>query len=95
MDTKVTALNGQSLADICLQETGTIAGLFELAMANGKSITDVPEPGERLVIPESIETVREVRNYFKAHNIRPVTGLEVPEPQTLFEMGLFEMGLFD
>lgn len=100
MESKTTALDGQTLVDLTLQETGTLSGLFELAMANGKSITDVPEPGEKLKRLGDEETGRlgdgRILNYYKAHDIRPVTRLAMgPESTTLFEDGLYDEGLFE
>jgi hypothetical protein len=93
---KVTALEGQTLADIAIQETGTVEGLFELAMANAKSITDLPTAGEKLAVPEDLPNVREIADYYRARDIRPVTRIEeVVDNETLFDAGLFDPGLFD
>lgn len=98
MENKVTALAGQTLADIAVQETGTLESIFDLAMANNGGITDIPLPGAKLVVPETTAKVREIANYYRARNIRPVTRIEVESgtvDQDLFEDGLFYPGLFD
>lgn len=104
MENKVTVLHYQSLLDICLQTTGSIEGIFAFALLNGMSITDLPEPGNILSIPVSKEDGNEalgddrILNYYRAHDIRPVTGLKAGGNgnggNCLFAGGMFEAGLF-
>lgn len=97
MENKITALQGQTLIDLTLQTTGSIEGLFEFAAANGRSITDLPVPGEVLKqVQHDKNENRQIMNYYRAHDIRPVTRLEMgPESETLFEEGLYEEKLFE
>ncbi|RFM32266.1 hypothetical protein [Chitinophaga silvisoli] len=43
----------QCLLDISMQEKGSIAALFDFAVANGRSITDEFIAGESLLIPDT------------------------------------------
>lgn len=48
----VTALHGQTLIDITIQELGDAERLFEVAMLNGKSITGSVTAGEAILVPD-------------------------------------------
>lgn len=50
----------QSLMDIALQECGDATALFEIAMLNGISPTEMPIPGTAIKVP----------NPFKKNNVR-------------------------
>lgn len=69
---EVKVLNRQSLLDIALQETGTIEAAFEIAVANGISITDYV-PGVTLSIPDSSPMNEPILSYYKSNNINPAT----------------------
>ncbi|MDF7813600.1 hypothetical protein [Hymenobacter sp. YC55] len=85
---------GQSLLDICLQELGTLDALFDLADANGISITELLTPGQVLQVPASALSRPEVAAYFAgrqqrinvADTILPA-GVVVPpvEPATMLD----------
>ncbi|GAB6121662.1 hypothetical protein [Dysgonomonas termitidis] len=70
METK--ALNSQSLPDLSLQESGTLEGLFPLAVANNLSITDALEPGQAIERTDVIQ--REIQSYYTIRNLHPATG---------------------
>ncbi|MHA3046007.1 hypothetical protein JSO59_001360 [Riemerella anatipestifer] len=72
---QITALHNQTLLDVCLQHTGTIEGVFELAMANDLSITDDVQAGAVLQLPEGIKTDRDIFNYYTSKNIQPATAI--------------------
>lgn len=100
MENKTTALDGQTLFDLTLQTTGSLSRLFEFAAANGKSITDLVVPGEKLKRWGDGAAERgggqRILDYYQAHDIRPVTRLAMgPESDTLFEDGLYDEGLFE
>lgn len=79
MENEVTVLQYQSLLDICLQTTGNIEGILELAMKNGMSCSDLPQAGTK-VIPIDKETGdRRILEYYKANGIRPATGYQISE----------------
>lgn len=69
---EVTVLNKQSLLDVALQHTGTVANAFDIAVANQISVSDFVEPGSVLIIPEVILNV-EILNYFKVKKLKPAT----------------------
>lgn len=72
---KIRVAPGQNLWDVCLQYTGTSAGLFDLALANDLSPTDTLRPGQQLELPDSMETDANMRDYFRTHGIEPATAL--------------------
>ncbi len=101
---EITVLNNQSLFDISVQEYGTIEGVFEIALANGLSVTDKLTVGQKLKIPEIdpalIQT--EIVDYYRRNDIHPATGdydlsLFAFEQQQNFEdmKILFSWGLKD
>ncbi len=72
----VTVLHNQSLLDISIQAYGSIAYSFELALANGLSITSVLEPGQQLEVPELQTATADIRDYYAAHGVRPATAIK-------------------
>jgi len=84
----VIILNNQTLLDIAIQEYGTIESVFELAMANNLSITDMLSAGQKLVLPEvsiigvPISKNVEILNYYKKNDIHPATAMPI-EPITM------------
>ncbi len=72
----VTVLNNQSLWDIAIQEYGTVEAVFELAQANGLSVTDTLTAGQVLNVPEvdPALTQPEIVDYYRRNGIRPATG---------------------
>lgn len=72
---QIIVLHNQSLLDVCLQHTGSIEGVFELAMANDLAITDVVEAGAVLQLPEGIALDKDILNYYTAKGIQPATAI--------------------
>ena len=76
---KTTVLSQQSLFDIAIQTTGDASAAFELAVANGISITDELETGQELT-PVNM-AVKEITGYYANRRLKPATGLtemEIP-----------------
>ncbi|MDR3287049.1 MAG: LysM domain-containing protein [Prevotellaceae bacterium] len=75
---QTTVKNRQTLLDIAVQEMGSAEAVFELAAANNLSITDEPENGQILQIPQSTgEYVpRQIVNYYNVNKIKPATAIE-------------------
>jgi hypothetical protein len=77
---------GQSLLDVCLQELGTLDALFDLADANGLSITAPLRPGQVLQVPASALSQPQVAAYFSSRqqriNVGAVVGTTHWEPPT-------------
>lgn len=69
---KVTAKDGQTLADIAIQEYGSLSAVVELAKVNGMAISDVPSAGTELSLPEKIYN-KAMQNYCKANGVEPAT----------------------
>jgi len=74
-------LNNQSLVDVALQEYGSIEGLVDIALRNGKSITSDLQVGEVLQIGEVIS--KDVAQYFKVNNLKVATGAEMFYPTAI------------
>ena len=51
---EVTVKDGQTLADIAVQEHGTWEAALDMAMENGVSLTDTLEAGRTLRLPEGV-----------------------------------------
>jgi len=73
--TTITA--GQSLADVAVQELGSLEALFDLADAAGLPITAALTPGQPLEVPASAGALPELAAYFASRAQRLNTG-EVP-----------------
>jgi hypothetical protein len=72
-----TVQQGQSLMDMAIQHTGDMAGLFEIAKANGISITTEILPGARLNIPPALN--KDAVKYFAEKQITIATDEEISE----------------
>lgn len=64
---------GQSLLDIATQEAGTMGALFDLATANGQSITDNLSPGNNVEVPEAMTIKKRDAAYMKDNDLHPGT----------------------
>lgn len=80
---KVIVLHNQSLLDACLQHTGTIESLFDLALANDLSVTDDLTAGQGFEIPSNAQKDKDILNYYTAKNIQPATGFTQTDLQIL------------
>lgn len=69
---KVTVIVGQTLADIALQEYGTIEAMPLIAYASGISLSAEVEPGQVLECPDKVYDTY-LQNYAKSNNIKPAT----------------------
>lgn len=69
---KTTVKDGQTLADIAIQEFGTLEALPDLARVNSLSMSDVPSPGTVLALPETTYNLT-MQRYCKAHDVSPAT----------------------
>lgn len=78
---KIRVLHSQSLLDISLQHTGTAESVFELALANGLSLTDNLSAGTFLSFEEDIQPEKEILNYYTAKKIHPATAFSAQDEQ--------------
>ena len=58
---EVTVKDGQTLADIAVQEHGTWEAALDMAMENGVSLTDTLEAGRTLRLPEGEKLLQGTR----------------------------------
>ena len=70
----VKVLHNQSLLDIAIQETGTLESLFDLALANGISITEDNLSNQDLKT-ESNFIDADILGYYSSKKILPATSL--------------------
>ncbi len=80
---QIIVLHSQSLLDLCLQHTGSLEGLFELALENHISITDELSVGQTLEVPDGIATDREILSYYTACGLQPATAFTEEDKQIL------------
>lgn len=93
---KILIHTHQSVSDVAIQFTGTVAGLFDVALANDIGITDQLNAGDTLIIGEVYD--EQITNYFYSRGITPANEdrpLILKSEQKLFENGLFANGLFE
>lgn len=93
-----TVLHNQSLLDFAIQHTGSAQNAFEIAMANGISITDQLTAGTELTVPESVVMDVDIRNYYQSKAIQPATAITTfiidGEPETELE-GISYWAIYD
>lgn len=70
MKTKVK--DGQTMVDIAIQEFGSWEAMVAIAQKNGISITEIPEPGTKLTLPEGTWN-RVMQNFCKNNDVSPAT----------------------
>ena len=69
---EVQVKDGQTLADIAIQEYGSLEALPVLAAANAIGMTDTLEAGSRLQRPD-VSHNRLIQQYCKANDVSPAT----------------------
>ena len=70
MDTVVK--DGQTLADIAVQEFGTLEAITDIAVMNGIGVSDVPDAGTVLLLPDRVYD-RVMQEYCKVNGVSPAT----------------------
>lgn len=70
----VTVLNGQTLADIAIQEYGSLEAVFLLAAENDISPTAILQPGMELQRPDIVVN-QEMETYCKNNGVSPATDI--------------------
>lgn len=89
---------GQTLLDVAMQHAGQIDTLFMIAEDNGRSITDLLQPGGSLEIDNDQENINKKNlDYYNANKVSPSSNpsvapegldfeyLEYPEPEFIIE----------
>lgn len=64
--------DGQTLADVAIQEFGSWEAMIAIARENNLSMTEVPKAGTELVMPDSTWN-RLMQNYCRDNNVSPAT----------------------
>lgn len=64
--------DGQNLADIAIQEYGSLEALVDLAAENGISVTTDLKAGQELTISKRFYN-KQMMSYCKSHSIHPAT----------------------
>lgn len=65
----VNAIENQTLFDLSIEQTGSVLSVIEIALANGRSITDDLSPGNKLNARiEGIYFIKDIAEYFKGKN---------------------------
>lgn len=75
---KVDVMKFQNLLDVTVQETGTMENAFEVAAANGKSVSDDIIPG-MIIIPDDLIKTANVVNRLSDKRIKPATSVTASE----------------
>ncbi len=86
METK--AITDQSLFDIAIQTSGSIEAVFNLAIANGLSITDDLVPGQTLVNAPVVD--KGIADYYRVKALTPATALKQGENSEGIEIWAIE-----
>ena len=68
-------LHNQSLLDFAIQHTGNVTNAFEIAMANGISISDDISSGSNLIVPDTVVLDTDIKTYYTSRAIQPATAL--------------------
>lgn len=64
--------DGQTLADIGVQEFGSWEAMIAIAHANDMSMSDIPETGKELVMPDGSWN-RTMEDYCRNNDVSPAT----------------------
>ena len=82
---KKTVKDGQTLADMAIQEFGSWEAMAEIARHNGMSMTDVTEAGTELSMPDASWN-RMMQKYCRDNEVSPATA----RGQDVIQMRVFE-----
>ena len=69
---EVVVRDGQTLADVSIQEYGALEAVVQLAFDNGMSVSDVPQTGTVLRLHEKTYS-RVMRDYCRTRGVQPAT----------------------
>ncbi len=68
-------LEGQTVIDIAVQESGSAEAAYRIARQNGISLTDDLQPMLQIETPEVVD--KQVATYYANRNIKPATASDV------------------
>ena len=69
---KQTVKDGQTLADVAIQEYGSWEAMIDIARENNLSMTEVPNAGTELTMPDATWN-RTMQNYCHKNDVSPAT----------------------
>ena len=69
---QVKVKDGQTLADIAIQEYGVLEAVVQIAIDNGMSVSDVPQVSTILHLHDKTYN-RVMHDYCRAHSVQPAT----------------------
>jgi len=76
-------LHNQTILDIAVQHTGNVENCFQIAIANGNSVSDMLSAGTNIKESQNANIDTDMVNFFKAKKINPATAettlLETPQ----------------
>lgn len=67
-----TVKDGQTLADIAIENFGSWEAMIEIGRQNGISMTELPDAGTELAMPDA-EWNRMMANWCKSNDVSPAT----------------------
>lgn len=76
--------DGQTLADLAVQEFGSWEAMVAIAHKNGISMTETPNAGTELMMPDEVWN-RTMQNYCKNNDVSPATARD----QSGFRLRIF------
>ena len=86
---QVTAKNNQSLFDMAVQTLGSAEAIFDIAIANGISITDDLTVGQTLQITHKSDySQRRTAAYYSINGIMPATAISLTEDISVLQEGI-------
>ena len=72
---KVKVKKLQTFFDLSVRWTGNVSNAYNIALANGNSVSDMPIVGEYIIIPASVVILNKVIQYYEQRDLMPATGL--------------------
>lgn len=82
---KIVVSSRQSLIDVAVQHGGDFGVAFDMAEANGLSLTDDVEAGEKLALP-NVQNAKVVQ-YYTTNGICPATSITQDEINAILAIG--------
>lgn len=69
------ALEGQTLIDVAIQETGSAEAAYIIAKQSGLSVTDDLQPGQQIESPAIVD--KQIATYYANKSIKPATASDL------------------
>ena len=72
----VKALDNQSLWDIATMHCGKSELAYDVAIANGLSITDPINTGDEIIVPDELKINKDITQFYQQNGVKPATYTE-------------------